>query len=603
VSLAPDLLQVAVPSLSGVTGRTYPFQMLKHEVQETALGPEGEVRAGWNDWHQGMLTAFEGEMDAGLPKFVSALGVDTFFPHQVLVQPVATTLAVASGAEALGVPVKQIDFVPSGGSIQTYLVQESRYLHRLNGSAQWARVLDVGVGNEVKDLIGAQNYLEAAVGSGSPIRESADGTTWASLSIYADRFAILNDQLWRALRPYFMYSTLLSASPYSWSSAYTVSDYGSNINSLTPVEQLLMIGKTDGPYSIGSDGASDAMAPELRPQANTDFASLRATVCFNSDYYFRTLNGIMQIKAGDGLKYRVGLDTLVASDLPAIPVRAMCSDDRFLYAVADNSAANGLLILRRTIEGAWHPFYYDTSAGRPHHLSFSGALGYPAIFFSYYDGSAYVTKFIRTSTFPNPLQDTNYRYDTGSDFYVRFARIGSTAVQLVIDHLVAQTLQCAAGRTVQFQVSIDGGAWANFGSAITTSPSSRVIPTAAIRGHFFDFRAVLTTNSATTSPVLKGVSIHGTRCPDRRRVHTFTVSLDRGQDSARQGTVARGTVRQLDDLAAVRAANAYATLKDETGRSWDGVLIDIRTAANLPRDQDKPVPQTAVLTFAEKVTS
>lgn len=596
-------LTIAVPSTAGVPSASYGFALLPgrgaHRVQDQPLGEQGAFEYTLRSWIDGLQTIEQGLEAQGTDQYISSRGVDASFPGQVLVQPVATTIAVASGAEVLGAPVRQVDFVPSGSAvIGSYLVQESRYLHRITAaSPAWARVLDVGAGNTVRDLIGANTYLEAAVGPASPVRESADGVTWATLAIYADRFAVLNDQLWRALRPTYLYNTLLVSSPYAWSSSYQVADTGYDINSLTPMEQVLMIGKEDGVYTLDDQGGTTPQTPELRPQANDDFASQRATVTFNGDYYFRTLNGLLRIDLG-GVKHRVGLDQVVSPDLPTPVIKALCSDDRFLYAICDNTS-NGLLIARRSIRGAWHPWYWDATAGRASHIAFSGVLGYPAIFFSYYDGSAYVTKFIRTSTFPNPLQDTAYRYDTGASFYLRLPRVGGPN-KTTIDRVVIQSQNLAAGITIAVEVSIDGAARQAFGSAATTSPFATVTPTTPITGTTFDFYCLLTTNSATTSPVLRAFTAFGIKRPGRRHLHSFAVAVDRAFPTRRGGSVNKSPNTLLDSLETLRGTDVYVNVTDENGREFQALVIDLDRSSMETKDPSTQPSHAVTVVLAEK---
>lgn len=600
MAVGPDLLQVAVPSLAGITPANYRFNVTSHEVEDIALGPEGEVPFSMRDWVQGLLSIEEGIEDRRLPKYVHAQGVDASFPGQILVQAVATTLSVAGGQPALAAPKRQVDWVPSGGTLNTYLIGDGRYVHRLTGSNEWTSVFDAGVGNETKDIIGANDFLELALGPTRLAQESSNGTSWATLSIFADRYAALNDQLWRAVRPNLAYNTLFSSNPYAWSSAYTISDSSYDITSLTAVEQVLMIGKEDGVYSLDGAGETVAFSPELRPQANADFASQRATGTFNNDYYFRTLNGLIQIAAMDGLKNRVGMDAVASPDVPTPVVKAVCADDRYLYAILDH--ATNLLILRRSSAGAWHPWHYEAGVGRASHIAFSGVLGYPAIFFSYDSGGgAYVTKFIRTSTFPNPLQDTNYRYDTGASFYIRFPRIGNAQSDLLIDHIQAKTLGCAAGRTIQFQTNTDEAGWVNFGSAIASGPNVTVVPTIPITGAFVDIRAILTTNSATVSPVLKGFSVKGMLRPKRRMIHLYQVTLGR-EETGRQGVQAIGVNKQVDNLIALKQTNAFAMVKDENGRQFEATVLDVKRGRGAKKP-DEPFLFGATITFAEKVAS
>src|SRR5439155_686540 len=124
----------------------------------------------------------------------------------------------------------------------------------------------------------------------------------------ADAYGALNTNIYRAVRP----NTVFAATAINgtWDSGSSIGDTSFNINSLGGIEQVLMIGKEDGMYSIDSDGTVVPFTPEFRTQANANFSSVRASDSFNGDYYFRSLNGVLEISGGDGTKSRVGLDQL-----------------------------------------------------------------------------------------------------------------------------------------------------------------------------------------------------------------------------------------------------------------------------------------------------
>lgn len=573
-----------------------------HVIQEPAIGPSGPVSFTMNDWSSGMQTIEQGLDYRDKPLYITAKGADAAFAGQVICQPVATTLSVGSGP-ALGSVLRQLDFTPSGGTIATFLVENQRYQHRLTAAApSWTQAIDGGSGYVAFDGI-VQNS-QISIGWGSPgTSYSSDGTTFTtgSTNIAAHAFGVLGQNIYRALRPNTLYAA--PAISGTWDAGSTISDSSYRINSLEGVEQILMIGKEDGVYSIDSAGVVVPFSPELRTQANADFASVRASETFNGDYYFRTLNGLIQISSGDGQKTRVGLDTLASPDLPNVVVKALCHDDRYLYALCENSGAD-LMILRRGIRetlfsaqdrhaNMWHVFYWDGSAGtkQGQHIALSSVLGYPAIFFSYYDGSStYTSKFIRTSTFPNPLQDTNYRYDTTTTGRFRVGRYGSPEAQIVFDQIMIQSRQCAAGITITPYYSADGGAITQFGStAVTSNPSTTIKPATPVSANFLDLYFDLATNSATTTPVLVGFSLKGAYRPNHRRVHTFTVLNKRGDLNIRSGQDRDAPPESVVDAETVLALNTYSTVTDERGLTFEGLLMDLSHSTIAPlKASDQP---------------
>ena len=582
---------MAKPSSVAIGG--YRFDLVGdkgHEVSDEDLSPGGPVSFSTDDWGGGLLRAEQGER-AAEKQYLSARGAAAAFPHQIIIQPRAVTIPVASGQTAFGsAPLKQADFTPSGGSLNTYLITNAgRYVYRLTGSAEWTVARDLGGGLAATDIHVHGARLGIAYTSG--FQHTTDDSSWTTDTTDADRFASLGANLWRAIRPNSVYSA--TAFNGTWSAAYTVADSTYNINSMVGVEQLLLIGKEDGVYTIDAEGTIVPMTPELRTQANANFASLRAAVTFNGDYYFRTLNGLIQISAGDGMKHRIGLDQLATPDLPTVVVIALCSDDRYLYALCQNTAAN-LVILRRTIGGAWHPFYMDYTAGtkQGQHIAVSAALGYPALFFSYFDNaSTYTTKYIRLSTHHNGLQDSNYTFDTASqNYWVRLGKYGSADAPIVFDQCDVQSLNLNANITITPYYSVDGGAITQFGSAgASASPLSTIIPTTPPSGHLWDFYAYLATNTNTTSPVLTGITFKGWRRPARRKVHTFMLSSFAHQETLRGGHARISPVTDISNLESLRETNTYVTVTDENQQTFSGIITRVQRSSG-PTTPNDPEP-------------
>src|SRR3990167_7377571 len=490
-----------MPRSAQLTIGNYRFDLPErnaHTVSDVDLGPTGEVAFSLDDWAAGHQTIEQGlKFNKAFPGYVSARGVDAAFPGQLILQPLATTVSVASGAPALASPFKQVDFTV-GGSTNTYLIQEGTTVHYLNYDSPraWTAVASLNTHNAT-DAVVHGGAIPVSFGHGH--KYTSTGTVFTSVpSTATDRLGVLGQNIWRSDNPNTLYSA--SAINGTWSSAYTVADSSFNVNSIVVLEQVLMVAKEDGIYSIDAEGVVTPFTPELRTQANTDFADVSAATTFNGDYYFRTLNGLVMISGSDGSKRRVGLDQLVSPDIPTPVVRALTADDRFLYAICDNSS-NDLMILRRNIYGAWHTFYWDGSAGtkRGRHVAISSALGYPALFFSYYDGSStYTTKQIRLSTFPNPRQDTNYRYDTSSTLRLRLPRFSSPDTPVVFDRVLIQSDNLTSDITITPYYSADGGSVTQFGSsAATSSPLTSISAGTPVTGHHFDLWLEMVTNDST----------------------------------------------------------------------------------------------------------
>lgn len=598
-----------------------------HTIEELAMGPAGPIDFSMHNWAGGMQSSDQGleyrtveDTQSGyfdetrayrratLHSYISAAGVDAAFPGQVIMQPAAASVGVASGGNALGGIIKQIDFTASGGSPKSYLIESQRYQHKLT-SAGWQQYLDIGTGNVPKDIIVHGGKLIIGVGSGGQYY-SADGVTFTvATANKADAYGTLGSNLYRAVRPNTVFAA--TAVDGTWDSGSTIADSTYNINSLTGVEQILMIGKEDGVYSIDAEGLVVPFTPELRTQTNTNFASVKATDTFNGDYYFRTRYGLIEISGGDGQKARVGLDQLAIPDLPTTIVESLTHDDKWLYAIVDVNQASAMTgdiqnsatwILRRSILGAWHPYYYF--AGSPaqfstHHVYVSALDNIGGtnsnrqyLWYSYWDSTNYVTKAIALAKFPNPVSEqittTPYQYDTTQAGLFRVGRFGSAESQMVIDQVMVQSRDLAAGRTITLYMAADGGSILPFGSAVTTSPSVSVIPTTPVTANYVDLYFELATNSSYISPMLVGFSMKGTYRPNYRRVHTFSFNTKRAHQGIRAGERKKAPTESTADLLTLLGTNSFQTVRDERGASFLGLLQGIKRTVMSPRPGTEP---------------
>lgn len=572
-----------------------------HSASAQAMGPEGPVSMYQSDFSGGMLDLFDGMyIRPGQPtdKFLSAKGADTRVAHQVILQPEATTV---TAVPSVSVPFKQFDHVPSGGSVVSFLLTSGRYVHRFpNGGSAFEATpaLDFGAAGVIGDGVSQAGY--AVVGAVGTYAYSNVGTSWAAVATAADRLGVLNDNLWRAQRPNLMYS---AASPTgTWTSSYNAADAGYNINSLTGLEQLLIIGKEDGVFGIDAYGATTPFTPELRFQPDSNVAPQRGAVAFNGDYYFTTKNSIIRM-SGDGLaKEIIGLDYLVSPDLPGVQVRALTTDGRYLYALVNNDAA-GLMILARNIEGRWHVFYWDPAAGRGRHLAVSAAPGFPALFFSYTglpDTGPTTIKYIRLPTFGNPRDDTNYRFDTAAGLWVRVGRFGDGVTKMAFDECVLVGDNLSATRTLTPYYSVDGGAVTQFGSTSATAVGRNSIkPASPIEGVFFDFYVYLATNSSSQSPVLREVEFRGVRRTDQRVLHTFLINADTYHKNRREGRVKQSPVKCYTDLVAL-VSSSVQSITDQNQQTFSGYVLSVDWAGSDDKLPNREPPRTIKVVVAEK---
>lgn len=564
-----------------------------HRYQEMSLGPEGPVDFSAEDWAGGQLPASAGNRHAQ-GQYLSAQGVDAAFSKQVILQPAVGPeggVLVANPSTPPANPIKAIDF---GGFC--YVIGTDRYVRRIDSAGAWQASLDLGAGITARDIIVHGGRIGVAYGTG--YQHSADGTTWTNVATAADRFGIVNDTLYRAVRPNTLYASTGGFAG-AWDSGSTIGDSTYNINSLTGLEQMLFIGKEDGIYSIDSAGQVTPFTPELRLIANANFASVSAATTFNGDFYFRTLNGVVQISGQDGQKRRVGIDELASPDLPGVRVKCLAADDRHLYALVDSTEPAKATVLRRTVDGRWHTYIWDTLGvgASTAIIATTSVRGYPALLVKY--DPTHVGYTVRLSTFPNPRNDTNYTYTTTGTNLVRMGRFGRADASAVFDQVTIQAENAAVGRTITPYCAVDGGPVTQFGStSVTADGSTTIKPSAAISGTFFDFYFYLSSNTSANSPALTGFRWSGMWRPSKRKIHTYTVIAAPSHRPKGGGAVRESTVTTYDALVALRASNTVQTMTDENEQALNVLVHDVKYTSS---DSENTEPGRAIeVTLVEK---
>ena len=548
-----------------------------HKVEEETLGREGPFAATWADWGQGLLTAVEGiHAPPEARKYLSARGVDASFPQQAIAQSQLTKVLPGWTSP----PLKFVDF--QGRSYTAV------------GSHVWrSNAGDLTVWNDVytaaatiSDIIAWGGYIIIARGAGYDYSATGAAASWTAVATAADYFAALNQQLWRAVKPNSLFFNTLVITAPAWSSSTLVGEAGYNITSVVGLEQVLLVGKEDGVYTLDQDGNPQQLTPELRLAPSSNNAHVKASCTFNGDYYFRTNLGLLNIEGQGGLKDRVGFDELASPDLPTTRILALTQDGKFLYALCDTSGAGADLrnisIYRRTVGGAWHLLYLNDALGatandgRAGALGVTGMSGYPQVLVAYQQTTAptWAIGILTVAKFANPLQDSSYVYDTDvATKWLRLPRIFSPFGRLTIDRIQVIARGLTANRYLQVYVSVDGAASALFGGVnIAANPGANLLD--AITGNYFDVY-INFVSEAGGSPVLEGISIQGFYRSGRRKRHTYEIIGDTYHDTRRGGDVRVAPETLIPQLQTLRDTNTFSDCEDEYGVAFKALVTHI----------------------------
>lgn len=408
--LAPEALTGKKPHV------VQPIPFLSQQISSTA-------ELGYTDIDRDREVAFAMERFSGglgeerrfklehQHKVLWSKGADTSFPQYVLPGPLVTTLGATI--------TKKPTFAVQRGNI-TYVAAGSDLYQITNDTT---RTLDTTFAVDITALLVWGGNIIVGLGSSTNFQSRASDTSggaFTAATVPAHFLVALKDILYRAVRPNKLNLADQIGGPWA---EFDVGDNSYNITSLTALEQVVLIGKEDGPYGFDDDWNPVPLAPELKIEADAQVC--KVAIAFNRDYVFSSRLGMVRLRPGEGLK-RAGLDLLAEPALPSNESRptAFTSDGRFLYALVVPSAARGVYIWKRGLDDVWHNYVYrDTLGGTglasADLLFATGKLGSTAknaVLFAYQPtAGAYQLAYALFPATLDPTRDTNYRFETAAD--------------------------------------------------------------------------------------------------------------------------------------------------------------------------------------------
>ena len=315
----------------------------------------------------------------------------------------------------------------------------------------------------------------------------------------------------------------------AWSGQTTVGSSFYSITDLSTLSGALYLRKDDMPYYLSSAGAvQNDLAPELQTLTTTSQTN-KIGVWLNKLYFPAGAQSILEYNDGVN-SWRNPSDFCTnLSDFNG-QVQAVAGDDRYLFAIMDNSTKIEVLAGRlETIDGAtawvWHPINETTLTGCGH--AFVSSIYQKRLWISSTSASESLYYIPLPTGYGNITTDANRDFLTGTLFITPWlhANFKSTtkafpALELTMGH----TYNASRYITVDYE-KLGDSSWTTIGNytgSATSMTQSRFIPADASSNNpkstMFRLRFTFVTNDVTITPILLSYYLKGILYPTQRQI-------------------------------------------------------------------------------------
>jgi hypothetical protein len=595
--------RLAPREMSGKIAHTVePVPFLSTQISSTAelsysdIDRRREVAFAQDDFTGGLSDNLKFNLERQR-KFRYSKGADTSVPGVgILPGPKINTIGSAVADQPTG-PVLQRStgmlYVAAGAKLYrvadstTTPALDSTFAATITSLFEWGGYLVVGLGDSSNFMYRANDVASAP---------TSGATAFTSGGVAGRYFTAINDTLYRAVRPKSL--SIAQAVTGPWAD-YDVGDSSFNITSVGPLDQVIIVGKEDGPYGFDQDAVAQPIAPELRLQAEAQVC--KAAIEFNRDYYVSSRLGIVRIRPGEGLK-NVGLDLLADPALPANDSRpaAFATDGRFLYAiVAPGPSTTGLYIWKRDYNDAWHNYLWRSDLGEAATMLYAtGKLGSTtvnAVIFAYKSGSNWQLAYARFPATIDPTKDSAYTFETAVASKVRTLDYMASypTIKKYSDRLKHVVDSATSARATTYTAYLDDTATTVTLGTYQKSPYEEKVLGSPLEYHRASLELSITSESATPPKVrafhlsaaylARVVNRH--TCQFIATSNTPFMSGGRGRDEWSDA---------IDKLRELQASKAAVTVRDEDKRKFTAYVEDV-TVWNA---QERQTPEASPMKIA-----
>lgn len=606
--IGTDDFTLAPREMTGKLAHTVdPVPFLSQQISSTAelsysdIDRRREVAFAQDDWSGGISDNLRFNLERQ-KKFRYSKGADTSFPGQILPAPKVNTIGSAIADQPTG-PILQrstgILYFAAGTKLYRVATSSSTPALDSTFTASITAIFEFG-GNLVVGQGSSNNFFyrtgDTASSPTSGVGSFTDGGAAAHF------FAAINDTIYRAVLPRSLFNAQAVAGPWA---EYDVGDTSFDITSLTPVAQVIVVGKEDGPYTFDQDVVAQPLAPELKLQADAQVG--KYAIEYNRDYVFTSRLGMVRIRPGEGLK-NIGLDLLADPALPANDSRpyGLASDGRFLYAIVAPSGTSGVFIWKRDYADAWHNFVYRSDLAQAASMIYAtgkiGSTSVNAIVFAYQSSSNWQLAYARFPATLDPTKDSAYTFETGAASVIRSLDYTASypTIKKYSDRLKHVVDSATSDRATTYTAYVDDEADTVTLGTFQKSPYEEKLLGLPIEYHRASLELSITSEAATPPKVR---AFHLSAAYLARTVNRHTCQfLFASNSPLMTGGRQRGDWEAgLEKLRELQRSKASVVCRDEDGNKFTGYVEDIRVSNAQERQTGEGSPAKIAETIITEI--
>ena len=387
-------------------------------------------------------------------------------------------------------------------------------------------------------------------------------------------FQRVGTTMWKALLPRSVDSATDPTADANWAGVTTIGSSAENITGLEEMEGTIYIFKEDMPYYIDSTPAVQRLMPEL--------ASLKATTSGKNALEYKKN---LYVPCGTQSLYEYDDGTVTelspsnfCTNLSEFVgrVQALAFDERYLYAIVDNSSKIELLAGGwETVDGStdwrWHPIAELTLAGCE--TAFVSSVFQKRIYIASTSSSDSLYYYILPTGYGDITGDSNYRYTNGGYFITPWLHANFRADDKAFIKLILTTANTSDDVYITAYYRVLGQAgWTLIGKFTTPPVQTRYLPPYSATNPvstMIQFKFTFVTNDAKLTPVLLDYDCRAILYPTKRRIINCVVrcadnilGLDGIRDNERAGNDQN-------------AASISTAIKAADNATWPQQIYDI----------------------------
>ena len=371
----------------------------------------------------------------------------------------------------------------------------------------------------------------------------------------------------------------------TWQAVATVTDLSNPVTNMKSAGNRLYITSEKGLHVLAGNGASISNEVWPHPRDFRDASNGIGGSAWRGQFWSPSRFGLYAFSDTNGyivINTKVNPAALLENDSPiAGKVTCFAGDDFFGYAIVRNEEDSKSYLLSYNFDNeSWHTLVdLGDITSRQMWVSDVGHASNPLLYFAAGDDIRYV---VLPRHSPNPLQDSNCRFDTSSTnvgqiYLGRFNAAFEYEIKAFLTgKVMADNMSSTETLTYEYRV-VDGGSW-NSLSSFQVSPVGTANFGTTVVARWIEVRATLASGSTSTTPVLRSVyTSFNIRFPFKR---TFNVAVQlRELGSENQGRINQvGKIATFKDTlkTAMSSSSPIEFIPLDKTESLEVIAVDYR---------------------------